>query len=84
MANHDFEVIPMNLVLTYNPSIVIKVHSVFGKNGQVRVRAKKLGCCSLRRTLRKCVRCACGCGRKYAHTKGLEELKTQKRHSEIN
>ena len=61
----------MNLVLTYNPSIVIKVHSVFGKNVQVRVRAKKLGCCCLRRTLRKCVRCACGCRQKSAHTKGL-------------
>ena len=43
----------------------------FGKNLWVRVRAQKLGCGCMRRTLRKCVRCACGCGRKSAHTKGL-------------
>ena len=38
---------------------------------RVRVRAQKLVCGCVRRTPSKCVRCACGCGRKSAHTKGL-------------
>ena len=54
--------------------------SIFSyKNGKnvwvrMRVRVQKLGyrcvCC----TLRKCVRCACGCGQKSTHTKGLAKL----------
>ena len=35
-------------------------------------RRKKLGCGCVRRTLPKCVRCACGCGRKSAHTNSLQ------------
>ena len=35
----------------------------------MRVRAQKLRCRCVRPTLRKCMRCACGCGRKSAHTK---------------
>ena len=58
----------------------IKLKSIFTKS-QTRHHDKKCKisistiirkvCRCVRRTLRKCVQCACGCGRKSAHTKGL-------------
>ena len=55
----------------------IKLKSIFAKS-QTRhhdknrkISISKLVCRCMRRTLSKCVRCACGCGRKSAHTKGL-------------
>ena len=43
-----------------------------------------LVCGCVRRTLSKCVRCACGCGRKSAHTKGLEIRKSNIELSDIS
>ena len=37
----------------------------------MRIRALKVGCECVHRTLRNYLQCACGCGRKSAHTKGL-------------
>ena len=58
----------------------IKLKSIFTKS-QTRHQDKKCKisistvirkvCGCVLRTLRKCVGCACGCGRKSAHTKGL-------------
>ena len=45
----------------------------FFQNFFLRVRVQKLGCGCVRAELRKFVRCACGCGQKSAHTKGLHK-----------
>ena len=48
----------------------------FGEKSQcvVQMRAQKVGCGCVCRTLRKCVQCACGCGQKSALKKGLDML----------
>ena len=49
----------------------------FRKNVRVHAQAQKLGYRCVRRTLPKCVRCACGCGRKFAHTNSLQNWHTR-------
>ena len=57
----------------FSQKIIQKKKIFFFLNVRVRVcvRVQKMVCGCVRHTLSKCVRCACGCGRKSVHTKGL-------------